>query len=356
MLAREMTLYERLLPHLSGVTIISHGGSEDLAIAEQFPGIGLIINKYAMPNWLYRHVLPVLARRRAKNAKPVYKSNQMRGTDEAQRLAAVNSGVFIARCGYLLSDFEAQAHGKGSPQHLTAESLEKEAFGTARQSIVSTEAMRDAVLDYGISSDRVNVVPNYVDTNIFTPSSKKRGHRRVIFIGRLSPQKNPLLLIEAMEGLDAALDVVGKGPLQDRMEALARAKNVPIHFHGAVPNEKIPHLINRANVFALPSSYEGHPKTLLEAMSCGIAVVGGNSPGIDSVIEHNRTGLLADTNVDSLRDAIQRLLNAPDFADQLGKAARQEIKNTVSLDRVVELELAVYKKAVRAYQATITRA
>ena len=351
MLSREMALYKRLKPSLAGITIVSHGTQKDLDVINQFPGIDLIVNKYGIPNWAYRRVLPLLARRHSKGAVAIFKSNQIKGADEAQRLAQVNNGVFIARCGYLLSDFEARAHGATSSQVHAAETLERNAFGGATQSIVSTDAMRDTVLSYGVASDKITVVPNYVDTDLFSPPVHRQNKRRVIFIGRLSPQKNPLILVEALAGLDAELDVIGKGPLQDQMEEMARDKNIPIRFHGAVPNHKIPDYINDADVFVLPSNYEGHPKTLLEAMSCGIAVVGGNSPGINNVVDHNRTGLLADTNAASLKMAVQQLLDQPDLASALGEAARQEIKSTVSLDRVVEMERAVYEKAVRAYQS-----
>ncbi len=354
MLSREMALYSRLKPNLAGVTIVSHGTHKDLDVINQFPGIGLIVNRFGIPNWVYRRLLPGLARQRCRGSLAIFKSNQIKGADEAQRLAQIDNGVFIARCGYLLSDFEARAHGGSSPQFRAAEALERNAFGAAAQSIVSTGAMRDTVLSYGVASDKINVVPNYVDTDLFAPPARRPSQRRVIFIGRLSPQKNPLLLIEALAGLDAELDVIGKGPLQAQMDALAREKNIAVRFHGAVPNHKIPDYINNADVFVLPSNYEGHPKTLLEAMSCGVSVVGGNSPGINNVIDHNRTGLLADTNSHSLRAAIKQLLDDPDCARRLGDAARREIESTVSLDRVVEMELAVYEKAALTPQTVST--
>ena len=347
MLARELALYQRLRPSLGGITIISHGGPEDLAIISAFQGIDLVVNRHRLPERVYRWLLPALARKKARGATAIYKSNQIRGADIAHRLAMVNSGTFIARCGYLLSEFEAESHGVNSENHLAAEGLEREAFGTAARSIVTTEAMRQKVLTYGVHQGLVSVVPNYVDTDLFSPSSStKRNPKRILFVGRLSPQKNPMSLVAALAGTTAELHVVGEGPLSTQMEQLAQEKGVSIRFYGAVSNPDLPKLINESAIFVLPSNYEGHPKTLLEAMSCGIAVIGGDSPGIAGVIDHNRTGLLSRTDSESLRNAIVRLLEDRDLADKLGTSARAEMISTVSLDRVAKKELAVYKDAL----------
>src|SRR3546814_17832635 len=101
-------------------------------------------------------------------------------------------------------------------------------------------------------------------------------------------------------------------------------------------------MINAGRIFVLPSSYEGHPKTLLEAMACGAAVIGTDVPGIREVIEDGRTGLLCAPTAAALRDAIERLLSDEPLRRRLGGNARQQIQMTESLARVAQLQLSAY--------------
>src|SRR3546814_7383738 len=87
----------------------------------------------------------------------------------------------------------------------------------------------------------------------------------IVFIGRLSAQKNPLLLIEALEGLDLELDMVGDGDLRATAEREAARRGVKARLHGNLPHQNLPEMINAGRIFVLPSSYEGHPKTLLRS-------------------------------------------------------------------------------------------
>src|SRR3546814_18364330 len=92
-------------------------------------------------------------------------------------------------------------------------------------------------------------------------------------------------------------------------------------------------MINAGRIFVLPSSYEGHPKTLLEAMACGAAVIGTDVPGIREVIEDGRTGLLCAPTAAALRDAIERLLSDEPLRRRLGGHARPQLEMTARLER-----------------------
>src|SRR3546814_4760578 len=86
--------------------------------------------------------------------------------------------------------------------------------------------------------------------------------------------------------------MVGDGDLRATAEREAARRGVKARLHGNLPHQNLPEMINAGRIFVLPSSYEGHPKTLLEAMACGAAVIGTDVPGIREVIEDGRTGLL----------------------------------------------------------------
>lgn len=343
MLGREMALYVTLRPHLAGITIVSYGDREDDAVAAAFPGIDVVCNRWRLPQGIYRRLQAGLLRRACRGVA-VYKSNQTSGAGLALSLARRGGVPFIARCGYMLSDFKRRAEGEGSEAYRKARNLERAVFTAAHRCQATTAAMKRQVVAYGVTEDRVAVVPNYVDTELFAPAVVAPSARpRVVFVGRLSAQKNPLLLIRALEGLDVELDMVGQGDLRGEVEREAARRGVSVTFHGNLPHEALPRIINEGAVFVLPSHYEGHPKTLLEAMACGAAVVGTAVPGIQEVVDDGRTGLLCEPTAAALRSAVQRLLRDPALGRRLGGEARRYVENTLSLDRVAELELSAYR-------------
>ena len=93
----------------------------------------------------------------------------------------------------------------------------------------------------------------------------------------------------------------------------------------------------------LPSFFEGTPKVLLEAMSCGLPIVATDVEGIRSLITHKENGYLSDPNIDSLHNAIQEVLSDSGLRDRMGKNARDTILERFDLKRIVEQELAVHR-------------
>ena len=123
------------------------------------------------------------------------------------------------------------------------------------------------------------------------------------------------------------LAVVGSGPLENELRARAEAMGVSsrVDWHG--PSRDPYAFYRHADVFALPSRYEGMPNALLEAMSFGLApIVSDASPGPLEVVRDNETGLVVPTgDPDALAAAITRLATEPDLRRRLGDAARQEV-------------------------------
>jgi glycosyltransferase involved in cell wall biosynthesis len=99
-------------------------------------------------------------------------------------------------------------------------------------------------------------------------------------------------------------------------------------------------------VFILPSHFEGHPKTLIEAMACGLPVIGADTPGINNLIRHGETGFLCGTEPEQIREAIVSVLGDAGLRQRLGRNARDEAMATFSLDAIVQKELAVLEEAV----------
>src|SRR5205814_9040300 len=146
---------------------------------------------------------------------------------------------------------------------------------------------------------RVALIPNGVDTELFVPRARSDGATRtVIYVGRLSPEKNLGALVEAAGKLvgrwPLRLLFVGDGGEHPALEALAREGCVEAVFVPVVSHERLPELLAQADAFVLPSFTEGHLKALLEAMSTGLACVASDVAGKPAFVRLEQSGLLLD--------------------------------------------------------------
>ena len=123
--------------------------------------------------------------------------------------------------------------------------------------------------------------------------------------------------------------------------------SINARFLGIVPNSKIPKVMARYPIYILPSFYEGHPKTLLEAMSCQMAVIGTKVTGIKEVIDDGVNGLLCGTSSESIAVCIEQLLHDEALRNKLGTEARKKIRNYFSLEKIVSTEIQIYKEILR---------
>ncbi len=348
MLDRELSIYRRLRPHLRALTLITWSRGEDAAYIEQLGDISLVHNKHewTWPAWMA--ILLATFGLRFPGPRLV-KTNQMSGARHILRVANFWRTKLVARCGYPWSLFAMRERGPDDPLTREAIATERAVFRGAAHVVGSTEEIaRLAIERDGAPQSQVSIVPNYVDTDLLSPGlSAPRAKKRIGFLGRFENQKNPLGLIEAASGLDIELVMVGEGSLRHEMAALGSQLGVDLTLPGNIPHRDLPEFFRSLDVFVLPSLFEGHPKALLEAMSCGLAVIGADSPGIREVLRDGDTGLLTATDAPSIRAAIIRVLTDRDLAARMGRSARDEILRTVSLDRTIERELRVLSFAAR---------
>ena len=198
-------------------------------------------------------------------------------------------------------------------------------------------------LTFGVISARITVMQNWIDTSKFAPNYEtERFEKHILFVGRLSSEKNLPLLFKALQGNDFTLDVIGSGDLKKELWCLAVKYGVQIQFHSIIPNDQMPEVYNRYKVYVLCSRFEGNPKTLLEAMACGNAVIGTDVPGVREIIKHEISGLLVPVEHKSLRLAIQRLMSDENLCRFLGEHARKQIMENNSLEKALNVEYAAY--------------
>jgi glycosyltransferase involved in cell wall biosynthesis len=336
MLARELALYKRL--HSQGISVkfVTYGNRSDHRLTKELHGIELLTNDLNLPLEWYQRKLELWP-----PTGDIFKSNQVAGADVALAAARRRRAKFVARCGYLLSEFQERKYGAGSAEGQAALELEKRVFGEADKAVVTTVAMANYVRDnYGVDATSIRVIPNYVETDRFKPGKGNGTSRfRVGFVGRLDVQKNVFALLEAVRDLDLELHLAGYGPQRAQLEEKSKGSKANIVFRGSIPNAELPAFLASSDMFVLPSLYEGHPKALIEAMSTGLPVIGTRVPGVENLLQHGETGYLAQTDADSLREAISTLIADAALRQKLGQAARQFVEKNFSLEHVLKLEV-----------------
>jgi glycosyltransferase involved in cell wall biosynthesis len=338
MLDRELALYKALQKRNVEVSFVTYGDDSDLRFAPRLPGISIRANSAGMPILRYMQAL-----QSEPPAGDVFKSNQVAGAQVVLAAARHAKVRFLARCGYLLSEFQEQRYGKRSAEAKAARQLEKEIFLGADAVVVASDAMAASIKErYSIPSEIVSVIPNYVETERFAPLPRPPNKKpRIVFVGRLDKQKNLAAFAQAVSALDVEVWLIGYGPQREYLEKKTQTVNATFRFLGNVPNIELPGLLNSCDLFVLPSLYEGHPKALLEAMACGLAVVGTCVAGTREIIRDGENGLLCDTDAKSIQIAVERLLNDAELRQRLGKSAALFVRKHFALEHIVELEMKV---------------
>jgi glycosyltransferase involved in cell wall biosynthesis len=223
-------------------------------------------------------------------------------------------------------------------------------------------------------ASRVQTVFNGVDTQRFSPRPRS-GVGRVLFAGRISPEKGIHVLLEAFERVlrrhpRAQLDLVGPGSVltpelladqgDDRLisdlvplchpgygdairQRMSPAAAQAVRFHGNVPYSKLAEYYGRADVFVFPSVIpEAFGLPVAEAMASGLPVVAAKSGGIPEIVRHGQTGLLVPRgDPEALAEAIGLLLDDPGRGVRMGQAGRERAAS-FTWEKTVEQLLAAF--------------
>jgi glycosyltransferase involved in cell wall biosynthesis len=219
--------------------------------------------------------------------------------------------------------------------------------------IAGATDIKDYLISYGQNSSRIHVVHNWVDFSKRKPSSsvldtrKKLGAGGQIIIGcigRLHPQKGQIYLIRAFpkvlaEYPDTMLMLVGdgetRGVLEKEVTLLGLAEKVV--FTGTAIGDEYNNFIAAIDIYVQPSLFEGLPRTLLDAMYMGKAIVATDINGNKEAIKHEVNGLLVPSEDSAkLSDAILELLRDPVKIEKYSSSATNYAQQNFGMDRQLE--------------------
>ena len=217
--------------------------------------------------------------------------------------------------------------------------------------VALTPEVQSSVLEfYGLPLRRVSVIYNGIDLSRCVPKTTYETGEivTILHVGRFDVPKNHPGLLEAFRLLlethpECRLRLVGDGELRPDMEKLAREKGIAdfVEFCGMQSNV-YPYL-HDADIFTLPSIYEGNPMTIIEAMGTGLPIVASRVGGIPDMISDGESGLLVEPEPQSICAGLTRLVGDAALRQRLGLAARKQ-SQTFSAEHMARDYISCYSK------------
>lgn len=230
---------------------------------------------------------------------------------------------------------------------------------------VSEQVRQMALKEEKVQPDRVIVIPNGVELlpeddhkadivrQVRHELSLEADATLVLAVGRLTEQKGHSYLLQAIPDILAAhpgtvFAFAGEGPLHDSLMEQAKelTASESVRFLGL--RRDVPRLLQAADIFVLPSLWEGMSMALLEAMGAGLPVVASKVEGTAELVSDGMDGLLVPpADPDALASAIIRLLGDKELRTRLGRTARGKIAHDFSIEAMCEKYKEVFWRMLR---------
>ncbi len=230
--------------------------------------------------------------------------------------------------------------------------------------IVNSKFMKnDLQRLFGLPYEKINVVPNGINTTVYNGLERDYDFRRkyamdnekiILFMGRLVYEKGVQHLISAMPKIldgyhDAKLIVAGKGAMLDQLKEQVDAMGLgnKVYFTGYLNAKQVSKMYKCADVSVFPSTYEPFGIVALEAMLAGVPTVVSDVGGLNEIVEHRVDGMKSYAgNPNSLADSILELLLNPELCDKITKKAKQKVKNEYNWAKIAQDTYFTYEKAI----------
>jgi N-acetyl-alpha-D-glucosaminyl L-malate synthase BshA len=232
-------------------------------------------------------------------------------------------------------------------------------FGIERSDGVTavSEFLRRMTLEEFQVSRPIDVISNFVDLEQYSTEKGDRagiakpGQRVLLHVSNFRPVKRPLDTVRIFERVsrevDAVLLMVGEGPERSSAQALARRLGVLDRLRFLGTQQDIAEIAAMADVFLLPSELESFGLSALEAMACGVPVVGSDAGGLPEVVRHAESGFLLPVgDVEGMAARTIEILKDDERRRAMGEAARHRVESLFDADRVVSQYEAAYARVL----------
>jgi glycosyltransferase involved in cell wall biosynthesis len=211
--------------------------------------------------------------------------------------------------------------------------------------IALSEFGKKKFIEGGLPEGKLHIKPNFMsdplhDSDIPWPGSG------TVFVGRISPEKGLMTLMQAWRGINYPLTVIGNGP---QMDSVKHAAPVSVVFAGQKSRGAVLEIIKKASFLVFPSDcYEGFPLSILEAMAVGKAVIATNLGPRKEIVHNGVTGMLFKArDPKDLRQKVQKLITDTELCVSMGKAGRQRYLQKYTPEKNYNILMAIYLAALK---------
>jgi glycosyltransferase involved in cell wall biosynthesis len=230
---------------------------------------------------------------------------------------------------------------------------EKQAYANSDIVFTMSNANRKVLIEeYGLSEDKIKVIPHGVDTSKFCRREIEKENFIILFVGALIPRKGGEYLIRAFKEVkkrnaNVKLIFIGEGPERKKLELLATKLKLEVEFLGLVGDEELVHYLNKAEIFVLPSLIEGFGQAILEAMACELPVIATNTTSILEVV--GDAGILVKPrNPKALAEAISTLIEDGKLRRDIGRKGRKRVEEKFSWDKIASEAIKFYEEIIKS--------
>ena len=234
----------------------------------------------------------------------------------------------------------------------------------ASEVIVNSNYMKNELQRlFGLPYEKINVVPNGVNLNLFNGVERDYNFRRkfamdnekiILFMGRLVYEKGIQHLIAAMPKIlngyhDAKLVICGKGGMMDELKAEANSLGISqkVYFAGYMNGKDVQRMYKAADIAVFPSTYEPFGIVALEAMLSENPVVVSDIGGLNEIVQHRENGMKTYCgNPNSIADSILELLYDHKLCADIVKKAKNKVRNEYNWSKIAQDTHFAYQKAI----------
>lgn len=216
---------------------------------------------------------------------------------------------------------------------------------------------------FGLPYEKINVVPNGVNLNLYNGVEKDYNFRRqyaadnekiILYVGRLVYEKGIQNLIAAMPKVlngyhDSKLIIAGKGGMIDELRDEVRRLNIEnkVYFTGYLNLNQVTKMYKCADVAVFPSTYEPFGVVALEGMLSGTPIVVSDVGGLNEIVQHRENGMKSYAgNPNSIADSILELLYNPGLGAEVSRAAKAKVKAQYNWNKIAQDTHFIYQKAI----------
>ena len=349
-LEREISIYEMLQKRYGYEFIfLTYGDSSDLKCNLKNLKVDIIpiydhikYSKYKIINIIKSFFFPFFNRKNFQDIDLI-KQNQLLGSWVAIIYKFLLKVPLFTRTGYDMYVFSEKENKSPLIRNLYLQ-LTKITIRLSDSYSVSNNTDFETSKNNYPTKENLVIRPNWV-LPIEQTDFKNRKLSKVLCVGRLEYQKNFSYLIRELRGFDIEVDIVGKGRDFDKLKRFSQENNIKVNFLGNMSNQNLLKLYPKYQIFISTSLFEGHPKTVLEAMSAGCVVVLSKIPNHEELINDQENGFLFELKDNSLSKTFSNIIKSTKL-EVISNNAIKTTKENFGLNKAVEQEHLDYQELV----------